>query len=137
MSAENFRLLVGDRAWYLASGISLQQPRNHASGINPENQLQLILPLPSPPPPYLFRSFQLILSSLALYRRGCLSAQISPALCQRRNLPVSCTCPLTSTTPCFIKVLVRKGADSPWCSWGTARRRRTPVRFFSRHNPVF
>lgn len=63
--AGNSWLLVRDRAWYLASGISLQQPGNHASGINPVNPLQLILPHS----PHLFRSFQLILSSLDLYSR--------------------------------------------------------------------
>lgn len=49
--AENSWLLIRDRAWYLASGISLQQLLgNRASGINPVIQLQLIPPPPPPPP---------------------------------------------------------------------------------------
>lgn len=51
--AENSWLLVRDRAWYLASGISLQQPGNRASGINPVNQLQLTPLLLPPAPTYL------------------------------------------------------------------------------------
>lgn len=129
-------LLVRDRAWYLASGVSLQQPGNRASGINPVNQLQLTPLLPPPAPTYLGHFNEFLV--LWIFTAGCcVSAQISPALCQRLNLPVSCTCPLTSTTRCFIKVLVRKGAEIPWCSRGTARRRRMPVRFFSHYNPVF
>ena len=110
---ESSGVATSRRAWYRASGIFLQQPGTPAPGVNPTGLpfsvdfLKICT---------LFRSFQQILNSPALYSRVLLDRPVSPLVCQSLNLPRS-RIRLVNTVPVIVllKVLGGEGAEFPSC----------------------